>query len=308
MMPTVAVAVPAFIVARQADGKRPATLRWYEQRLAGLVREFGATEIQEVDNDMMRAYVNALRSRQVRFKGASQRREIKGGLSDQTIHGHIRALRAFFTWCKDEYGLTGNPMKRISLPRLNLDRPKAAKMDDLSRLLACTNDDFEGKRARAMLLILADTGCRLSALLTMKISDLEIENHRAILYEPKVARHRFAWFSELTVQVLDEYLAIRRANTEYVFIGRDGNRLTSSGVHSAIKRLKKKAGVTGRVNPHAWRHAFAIEYLTNGGDFRSLAMLLGHSDVTVTMKFYALWGDAQLEDKHRQFSPIGKFK
>jgi integrase/recombinase XerD len=69
-------------------------------------------------------------------------------------------------------------------------------------------------------------------------------------------------------------------------------------------RLKKKAGVAGRVNPHSFRHAFAREYLKNGGDVSILPTLMGHSDVNTTRDFYAVFKTDELADLHLKYSPI----
>ena len=80
--------------------------------------------------------------------------------------------------------------------------------------------------------------------------------------------------------------------------------LRASGVHSMLNRLKKKAGVTGRVNPHSFRHAFAHEYLKSGGDVSVLSTLMGHSDANTTRDFYAVFKTDELTDPHLKYSPI----
>jgi integrase/recombinase XerD len=88
-------------------------------------------------------------------------------------------------------------------------------------------------------------------------------------------------------------------------LGRRGSPwLTDEGVRQLLKRLKAKAGVTGPVNPHAFRHGFAREYLLNGGDLGTLADLLGHSDVQVTWQHYAIFRTAELQAKHDKHSPV----
>ena len=69
-----------------------------------------------------------------------------------------------------------------------------------------------------------------------------------------------------------------------------------------LKRLKKRAGVTGRTNPHAFRHGFAKDYLMNGEDRASLADLMGHESVETTKSFYAVFEQEDLRRKHDHFS------
>lgn len=82
--------------------------------------------------------------------------------------------------------------------------------------------------------------------------------------------------------------------------------MKASTVHSILKRLKEKAGITGRVNPHAFRHAFAREYLMNGGDIGILSTLLGHASQQLTRDVYAVFTIDELAKLHHKFSPIDR--
>jgi integrase/recombinase XerD len=81
--------------------------------------------------------------------------------------------------------------------------------------------------------------------------------------------------------------------------------MSTYGVNQLLERLKIKAGISGRVNPHAFRHAFAKLYLMSGGDLASLSDLMGHSDVQVTKQFYSVFSQEELKRKHAQHSPLG---
>jgi site-specific recombinase XerD len=81
-------------------------------------------------------------------------------------------------------------------------------------------------------------------------------------------------------------------------------QLTVSGVDQVLKRLKKRAGVTGRASPHAFRHGFAKDYLMAGGDLVSLADLMGHESVETTKSFYAVFEQDDLRRKHDEFSGV----
>ena len=75
-----------------------------------------------------------------------------------------------------------------------------------------------------------------------------------------------------------------------------------------LKRLKRKSGVKGPVNPHSFRHGFAREYLTNGGNLASLADTLGHSDVRVTWASYAVFTFDELKAAHARYSPVAQLE
>lgn len=297
-------AVQEFLESRSADGLKPATLCWYESRLAGAVDHFQGQALDRIGVAGLRRYVNGLYARTVRYQDAPQRKAIPGGLSLHTIHGHLRALRTFFKWCADEYHLPADPMKRIQLPRLANDQPKAATLDDLERLLGAATGTT-ATRDRAILLFLADTGCRAGGLLSLTLGNLDLRKRRALLHE-KGEKYRTVCFTDTTATAISLWLASRPTSAEdYLFCvltpGRRGSPLTLGGLHSMIHRLAKRAGVTGRVNPHAFRHMFGCLWQ---GDAKTLSILMGHSDVATTLRYYVRPDMDEISAKHGQFSPV----
>jgi integrase/recombinase XerD len=94
-------------------------------------------------------------------------------------------------------------------------------------------------------------------------------------------------------------------DTDVVFVSkRNGEALMPSGVYQVLKRLAKRTGVTGRFNPHAFRHNRAREAMNNGATLADVEQILGHSDGATTMRFYSRWDDHELKKRHSQFSPL----
>jgi integrase/recombinase XerD len=89
---------------------------------------------------------------------------------------------------------------------------------------------------------------------------------------------------------------------------RGRKRLTEDAVGEVLRRLKQRAGVKGPVNPHAFRHGFAREWLRNGGDIAVLSKVLGHADPSTTMRSYAVLRAGELHHFHRQYSPVARLK
>ena len=120
---------------------------------------------------------------------------------------------------------------------------------------------------------------------------------------------RTVFFSPQTAVVLQRYIqrqpAIER-ESEVVFCGWRGRPLTTFGVHEMLASRAKKAGVKSRVNPHTFRHTFATNYLRMGGDASSLQRILGHSDISTTIRNYAHLVDEDLSKAHDQFSPMSR--
>lgn len=307
---TLSKAYDEFMVGLCADGKACSTVRWYRSRLSPLVQFLGGDRrLAVLCPADVREYILALRARRGRYSDHYYRKPQEGGLSLSSLHGHLRALRFFFKWVTEEYSLEWvNPMSRIRFPRLDHSSPKAASLDDLHKLLDACGDDQIGIRNRAMLLFLADTGCRAGGLLGLSLDSLDLAAGTAIVTE-KGNRTRTLYLSNVTISVLRHWLTKRpsgRSEAVFTSLGCNhyGRSLTLGGLHGVLRCLKRLAGVGGRVNPHAWRHAFGVAYVNAGGDAASLRRLLGHSDVSTTLTFYVVHNDHELRQKHDQFTPL----
>jgi len=113
-----------------------------------------------------------------------------------------------------------------------------------------------------------------------------------------------------TAQTIEMWLAVRPwPLNEMVFTSmKEDVGMNPNSVIQMLRRLKKKAGVQGRVNPHAFRHAFAREYILNGGDLASASQFLGHTQIAVTKMYYAVFLAEELRDKHSEFSPVARLE
>lgn len=296
-------AIADYLLSCEADGLSSASLKWYRSLLLVFLAAFQDHETDTITPPMIRQYIVSLQNRTVRYAGAAQKPQQAGGLSAASVAAHVRALHAFWGWCAREYGIQ-NPMANIRRQKNPAPKPKAISPSDFVRLFNATEDDETGKRDRAILCFLADTGCRLGGLLGLTINDLVIDDRRAYVHEKGDTR-RAVVFTSYTGRVLQQWLQVRQSGAATVFISMTtGEPLTDSGVNQILRRLKARAGVTGRVNPHSFRHNFAREYLRNGGDLATLAKLLGHSDISTTASYYAVFSQDELADFHEKFSPL----
>lgn len=302
-------AIEALAVATLADGRSLATADGYRSKLAQLRAFLDDPPVDQVTVNDLRRFVADLRSRETRYASTTARPELPGGLSMATVASHVRAVKRLFRWLHEEGLLPANPAQRIKAPKLPRGEPKAYSLADFAKLLSATaGDDLASKRNRAMLLFLADTGARVGGLAGLRLTDLDLENGQAKVTE-KGGKLRVVFFSEPTADALAAWLAVRPTGTPYVWAGVEHSskpNLTTEGIRQVLKRLGKKAGVEGPVNPHSFRHGFAREYLLSGGDLATLADLMGHSDVQVTWQSYAIFRTAELAAKHAQHSLIAR--
>lgn len=296
-------AILYYLQSCEANGLRPASLRWYSSLLGAFCDDFQNHDITHVSAQDLRGYIIGLRARVSRYVDAPQKPEQGGGLSDASISGHIRALHTFWKWVSVEYDLP-NPMRNIKRPRFQKPLPKAIDASDFIRIFEATSLDDMGKRDRAILAFLADTGCRVGGLVSLTKTNLFLDAHRAVVIE-KGGNPRTVVYTAYTARLLTVWLQAHEFVTDSVFPSMTtGQPLTTWGVSQVLERLKDKSGVRGRVNPHSFRHNFAREYLRNGGDVATLSRLLGHSTITTTAAYYAVFSTDELAEFHEKYSPL----
>lgn len=303
-MQTLSIALDEFLLACGADGLSPATLRWYKIIINRMVGTLGDVLLSGITRRHMREYIVSLREATERYTAAPQKPVQNGGFSSESIASYITALHRFWSWTSDEYKID-NPMQGIKRAKRQKPSPKAVEAGDFKRLFDACGDDLSGVRNRAMLAVLADTGCRLGGLLSMSLEELSLTQRRGRVHE-KGGKERTVYYTKYTAALLAVWIAQGGIREGAVWCNvRTGAPLTESGVHEALRRLKRAAKVKGRVNPHAFRHRFAREYINNGGDISTLAKILGHSDLSTTANYYAVFDEDELHDFHDRFTPMG---
>lgn len=301
-----AQAMDQFALARRTEVEE-GTLAVYRYTLGKLLSYLGDVELSQIKVDDLRRWRAGL---------------AEGELSVYTLHRDVRQTRKFFNWCVDEGYLEYSPAARLALPRLPRgEPPKAISDQDLERMIeraqALVRAGPAGElkkgqkqtywltvRDYAIVRFLAETGCRVGGLVTLRAGDLDLEGGEATVRE-KGRKTRAVNFGPATAQALRLWLLLRPRNKweDVVFVGERG-KMTGSGVYRILQRLAVEAGVEGRHNPHSFRHALARRLLKNKADMGTVADILGHSDVETTFRFYARWSKSELAERHRQFGGI----
>lgn len=303
-------ALESFLQAAKADGLSDKTVVWYAAMLRPMVAALDAqvADVADVTTAILRGYIVSLRERTTKY--GDQRPAQNAALSTETVASHIRALHRFWRWVSDEYDIP-NPAGRIKHPGKGKNTPKGIIPADMSALLhaALENDDVVvAARDAAIIALLADSACRAGGLLSLDVKDVDLEKRSAIVLE-KGSKLRRIFFLPFTALALARWIAMRPVIDETALFlsfnnGAVRGRLMYSGLYQVLKRVAARAGIAGRFNPHSFRHAFARDYLLNGGDLATLAQILGHSSVEVTAHFYAIFEQSQLAAQHDKFSPM----
>jgi site-specific recombinase XerD len=290
------------------------TLCWYRKRIDSLASFLGDVAIQDIEVDDLRRWGETLMDKDSRWDDHPGRPTVAGGFSNWSIRGYFRTIRVFFNFLVKDGCLERSPAAQLELPRRPQDHPKFIKQADALALLEAAKHN---PRDRAIVLFLADTGCRVCSIASLCISKMDLDGQVApngtVVYFARVkvksfggvSRERAVYFGEKTAEALRAYLKVRPQNgSDQVFIGRYGKALKESGFYQVLKRLAEMAGVKENWNPHAFRHGWAYGARMKGADIATVSDSLGHSGIVVTKEFYGQLPDLDIGQRHVFFSWI----
>ncbi len=302
-------AIDKLLLATQADGRSPNTITDYTRKLRPLTDFLGDVDIETITADDLRRYIVGLRKRETVWENHPHLQAQKHKLSPYSVAGYIRVLKRLFNWLEQEEILPDNPARRIKTPSPKIKKPHAIEPEDLKALLRTTEGNTPAdRRDRAIILLLADSGCRVGGLCGLRLEDVNLATHDAIVRE-KGGKERIVFFTDPTAQALQEWLDVRPSDAGDAFFVSLGRRkpksaLSTNAVSQMLHRRAKTAHISGRVNPHSFRHAFAREYLLSGGDLATLSDLMGHESIEITKDYYLIFKVAELRRRHQKHSPV----
>ena len=209
------------------------------------------------------------------------------GVSKSSISRKLSSLRSFYDYLVKKEIIDTNYFKMIKNPKKDSSLPKLVKEDDIDKMFLIPNTrTWIGKRNLLIIRMLYATGLRVSELVNIKVKDINLSD-RTIRILGKGSKERIVVFGINTLDALDDYLNLGRRqvdihNSEYLFLNKDGNRLSSRYVRVIIDDIIAKASITMHVSPHMLRHTFATGMLNNGADLVSVKDLLGHESLNTT--------------------------
>ena len=311
---TLPTLIDLFLTTKKTEGRSPKTIGWYRDlltRFATYVGNGSDARLKDVTLDDARSFVAFLQEKTTRYGDHSLRPEESGGLSTSTVHGYVRAMKAFSVWLHEE-GFTSKPVfARLKRPRVTQPVIEILSDQEIAALVDAINPNcFLGARLYVMVLLLLDTGIRASELCTLTLHNTFIDDDY-IKVMGKGRKERIVPFGATTKKAILRYTHTFRpepfhGGIDELILSTDGTPLTYSGLSQAIKRLGKKAGVP-RLHAHLFRHTFAVRYLINGGDVMTLRLMLGHSTLDVTLIYMHL-AEAHVQIQHHRFSPVDRLQ
>ncbi|MBT8143923.1 MAG: site-specific tyrosine recombinase XerD [Gammaproteobacteria bacterium] len=235
---------------------------------------------------------------------------VQAGARPRSTARQLSSFRRFFRWQLREGNISEDPTAQIQMPKIGRTLPKSLSEKEVESLLnAPAISDPLGFRDRTMLEVLYATGLRVSELISLQLSQINL-NQGVLRIVGKGDRERLIPLGELCQDWIQRFIAGPRGEillerqTDYLFPTRRGDKMTRQAFWHIIKRYAAKAKIDKELSPHTLRHAFATHLLNHGADLRVVQMLLGHSDLSTT-QIYTHVARERLKDMHSRHHPRG---
>lgn len=206
--------------------------------------------------------------------------QMNHNVSNRTLDGIRSIICTFFKWAASENYIQKNPADTIKSIRFEEKPRRPLEQIELERLRrACKTP-----RDLAILETLYSTGCRVSELIGIKLSDIDWDKHTVNLFG-KGRKHRVSFINAKAEVAIREYLKKRKCVSNYLFCGeRNQPCLKKEAVERVIRIIGKNAGIQSKkITPHVIRHTTATQALRNGMPISDIQTLLGHANVATTM-------------------------
>jgi len=230
-------------------------------------------------------------------------------LSGHTVNCYLRSIRAFWSWLVSEGIVETNPFTKIRIPKPPKKIITTFSKLQLQTLIGVINTSTpEGYRDMAVIMVLLDTGLRVSELTSLTLNDVQLAEGILKVFG-KGRRERLIPIGKASQRVLWNYVnryrfELANSRCDLVFLTKDGWPLTKNRVQKMMMKYGKKADIKGvRCSPHTLRHTGAVMFLRNGGDVFNLQRLLGHSSLEMT-RHYCELADVDVKRAHSIASPV----
>ena len=314
-------AIDGFSYHLSSNGKSPSTIRLYTTYLKKLDDFLIHPELEKITRADIMRYYGHMRSDYIPFRLSGDSKPLAAG----TIQNIWISIRSFYNWAEQELHI---PRVDGSIEKPEFDYPEIAPFSqaDIRALLKASEYNrattpgnrmaFRAKRHtrvrdQAIIILLLDTGIRVSEAARLHIKDVNFKNAEIFL-EPfgsgRKTKSRHIPIGNTCRKFLWSYISNRgdTGPNDSLLITRDGSPMDRDSIRHVLSEIASKAGVT-HCHPHRFRHTFAIEFLRNGGDVFSLQKILGHSTLEMVNTYLQL-ASSDVAAAHRRASPADNLK
>ena len=235
---------------------------------------------------------------------------IDNGKSASTKTRIIASIRCYFKFLNAEKIISVNCTESLKNPRNEQKMPDILTSNEVITLLSQpSGSDYKSIRDRAMLELLYATGIKVSELIELKVSDINLQI--GILHIKSANHERIVPIYQTAVKHLNDYLTTARPvlvsddGEDTLFTNYNGKPMSRQGFWKIIKFYSKKAGIKKDITPQTLRHSFAAHLLENGAQLSDIKDMLGHLDISST-QVYAQLVKSKYIQSYSKFHPLAK--
>lgn len=288
-------AIAEFLVSLSALHYSPATVDTYTFDLRHLLERVGEVAPSSLTSHDIRRALAGLHGQ---------------GLKAKTLARTLSAWRSFFNFLARQNVLQANPCLGLRPPKSEKKLPNAPSVDAIAHLLEAEPDGVWAVRDQAMFELMYSAGLRRAELIGLDITGLDLAAGEVTVIG-KGSRTRVVPVGKPALEAVRNWLALRpnvaRGDTEALFVGARGARISATVLAQALKQLALRQGITAHMHPHALRHAFASHVLQSSGDLRAVQEMLGHASLSTT-QIYTHLDFQHLSQVYDQTHPRAKKK
>ena len=229
--------------------------------------------------------------------------------SKPTINRKISAIRNYYEFEIQKGLRTGNPFTRVRSAKGDKRQIEYLTVEEIEQLLALPDDSSKGIRDRALLEFMYGTGARVTEVVRLRFSDVNLRMSFVTLRDSNdesrivpLGRYARAAMTEYFDKAYDDLKGRERDEDDYVFINLRGDALTRQGIWKILKDYGSEIGIGDRMTPLILRDSFAVHILQNGGDLKTLQELMGFEDMSVGIAYLSVT-DIHVKDVFNRTHP-----
>lgn len=226
--------------------------------------------------------------------------------NNSSIDRKLSALRGFYKYLANEKQVSNNTFSLVNGPKKEKKLPRYFEYNELEELfLVPDRSTALGQRDLLLLELLYATGVRVGELTNIKVKDIDLSS-KSILILGKGNKERIVTYGEYCEDVLKEYLEdgyirLNINREEYLFLNKNGGKLTERGVRYILDQIINKTSLNKNISPHMLRHSFATHLLNEGCDLLTVQKLLGHESIKATQIYTHVTTDRLKEVYYNSF-------
>jgi integrase/recombinase XerD len=271
-------------------GASPHTVDAYNRDIISFIKfleERGLSLTEKLERSFIEAYIGHVRER---------------GKKTRSIVRSISALRGLFNFLLADGIISHNPLVDIEIPKYSPPIPEVLSEQEVIELLKLPTGSKTSLRDRMILELLYATGLRVSELIKLKKSDINLEGG-FVIASGKRSKERVVPLNTFSKDTIKAYLQKENRQGIYLLPNKRGGMLTRQAIWKIIRKYATKMA-KDHVSPHTMRHTFATHLLEGGADLRSVQILLGHEDISTT-QIYTHVDSKRLKEIHKKHHPRG---